>query len=103
MLIFILAEGNQLGLAGDKFNLVIITVLDGEEKEVVKVIDIVGEENRIIGKRNAGDGVNSVGDSKHGELGGSGLLIVGKFILVGRRNSTLLQTSGIGDWTLSVG
>ena len=62
------------------------------------MIYVAREENSIISERNAGDSGVSVGDAKHGELGRRRLLIVVKFVLVRRRNTTLFQASGVKDW-----
>ena len=77
----------------DKLYLVLAAVLLCEEEKVMKVVDVVGEENSIISESDAGDDLTQDGNSKVRELSKRSLFIVIKFIEVGTRESPLFEPS----------
>ena len=99
MILFIFAENNKLGLVWYKIYFVLLAVLGCEEKEVLEIMDVVGEECCVICKSNTGDDSVSVDDTKLALLGGGCLLVVVKLVLVRGGDSSLFQYSGIFDRT----
>ena len=81
--------------------MVLFAVLDGDEQEIIKVSDVIGDKDGIIREEYTRNRVDSMpkSDYKLGVLGRDCLLIVVNFIFVRRGDSALLKTSEVIDRT----
>ena len=80
--VVVLSKHKKLRLIRYKFHLVLSAVLLGEEEEMMEVVNVVGQESSIIGKRDAGDSLAPDSDAQLRGLREGGLLVVIQFILI---------------------